>query len=99
MTINVEKVVSCMGETDYHSNLPVIQPGTGDGLMNLIWQHHFWFLSVITGTLLGTGLTLPASFFLAIVLDDPPGAQATLASSESIKEIDPEVAHDGQGGS
>ena len=45
-------------------------------------------------TPLGTSLTLPTCFFFFIALDDPPWVPVTLVSSESIREIYPEVVHD-----
>ena len=45
-------------------------------------------------TFLDTSLTLPKCFFCVIMLDDPPWASGTLVSSESIREIDPEVVPD-----
>ena len=45
--------------------------------------------------LLGTDFTLLPYFFFAFMLDNPTWVPATLVPSESIKEIHPEVAHDG----
>ena len=49
---------------------------------------------VLLTTLLGTSLTLPTCFFFVVVLEDLPWVPVTLLSSESIRELDPEVVHD-----